>query len=109
MKITKRIERIAPPIIALFLICCGCGPRQPGHEQGERAKPNAPQWIVVPASTSPYTAGNSNNTPLYSAWRLNTKTGALEFCYYDPGGTVTGTAVTPEKLTCSMPVDAPPH
>jgi hypothetical protein len=82
----------------------GCN--QPARQQANDAKQDVPQWIVVPASTSPYTAGNPNNSPLYSAWRVNTKTGALEICYYDPGGTVIGATVTPEKLTCSKPVEA---
>jgi hypothetical protein len=51
-----------------------------------------------------YAGVNRNNTTLFSAWRLNSQTGALEFCTYDPGGVVLGTAPTKETLLCTAPV-----
>jgi hypothetical protein len=61
-------------------------------------------WTVVPATVGPYAGANRNNSALFSAWRINTVTGSLEFCTYDPGGIVVGTAVTKEKLLCTAPV-----
>ncbi|HVZ27902.1 MAG TPA: hypothetical protein VG798_04525 [Rhizomicrobium sp.] len=60
--------------------------------------------MVVPAASGPYPGINRNNTTLFSAWRLNSQTGALEFCTYDPGGVVVGTGVSKETLLCTAPV-----
>lgn len=59
------------------------------------------RWVVVPASSQPYLAGDPKNVPLYSAWRLDTKTGSLEMCSYDPGG-----SGLPEGLSCSRSAEA---
>lgn len=60
-----------------------------------------PRWVVVPAAASPVT---SSGTPYIFAWRLDTRTGNLEMCTYDPGGWVN--AVTklpaPEALNCTI-------
>lgn len=62
------------------------------------------RWVVVPAASEPYLAGNPKNIPLFSAWRLDTKTGALEMCNYDPGGD----SGLPENVNCSKAAEATP-
>ena len=80
---------------------CGCD-RFEAKSAQSAAAPGP--WTVVPATVGPYTGANRNNSALFSAWRLNTLTGSLEFCTYDPGGIVVGTSVTKEKLLCTAPV-----
>jgi hypothetical protein len=43
--------------------------------------------MIVPASSQPFNGGIQTKIPIYSAWRVDTQTGALEFCQYNPGGT----------------------
>ena len=47
-------------------------------KQGEQRR-----WVIVPATNSPVT---NQGSPFIFAWRLDTQTGALEMCTYDPGG-----------------------
>jgi hypothetical protein len=68
------------------------------------------RWIVVPASNEPTTLSGST---FWSAWRLDTKTGDLEFCSYTPheealaGGAVSG-ATAHDILGCSTAAKAHP-
>lgn len=62
--------------------------------QGEIGK-----FVIMPAGHTPLT--DKNPPALFSAWRLNTETGALEFCTYDSGGMVIGNRVTAELLKCT--------
>jgi hypothetical protein len=86
---------------AAFAVLTGCD-REGGKTSGASSG-NGP-WVIVPAGTGPYPGINRNNTTLFSAWRLNSQTGALEFCTYDPGGVVVGTGVSKETLLCTAPV-----
>lgn len=62
------------------------------------------RWIVVPASQN---AVKNQGSPFFFAWRLDTKTGALEMCTYDPGGWMMATKLpAPESLNCS-PANVP--
>jgi hypothetical protein len=60
------------------------------------------RWVVVPATTN---ATSSRGSSFMFAWRLDTKTGALEMWTYDPGGSTNPTTkmVTPESLNCARP------
>jgi len=58
------------------------------------------RWIVIPATQSPVF---NQGSPFIFAWRLDTKTGALEMCTYDPGGWVNQVTKIPanEALNCT--------
>ena len=59
------------------------------------------RWIVIPATTAPVV---SSGSPLLFAWRLDTKTGALAMCTYDPGGWANANKLpAPETLNCTAP------
>lgn len=56
------------------------------------------RWVVVPATANPVV---NQGTPYMFAWRLDTKTGDLEMCTYDPGGWTRAISKKPETLNCS--------
>ncbi len=56
------------------------------------------RWVVVPATANPLV---NQGTPYMFAWRLDTKTGDLEMCTYDPGGWTRAVSKKPETLNCS--------
>jgi len=60
------------------------------------------RWILVPATQSPIM---NQGSPFMFAWRLDTKTGAMEMCTYDPGGWLNAATKTPvpETLNCTAP------
>jgi hypothetical protein len=87
------------------LSCALSGCDRLGAKQVQSSQSSAQgAWTVVPAAAGPYSGANRNSSALFSAWRINTVTGSLEFCTYDPGGVVVGTSVTKEKLLCTAPV-----
>jgi hypothetical protein len=66
---------------------------------------NAPgRWQLLPVYGPPI---DVKGTPHYLAWRLDTETGALQMCTYDPGGWKRPEApegVVKERLECSAPL-----
>lgn len=62
----------------------------------------ANRWIVVPATQNPIM---NQGSPFLFAWRLDTKTGALEMCTYDPGGWINSATKmpAPETFNCTTP------
>ena len=75
------------------LVLTGCGQQ----EQEAKAPP-------LPANSEfgrfkLYAAG-SNQAGQFFAWRLDTKTGYLNFCYYDPGGMAGPTKPIQPMLNC---------
>jgi hypothetical protein len=54
------------------------------------------RWVVVPATSTPVVASATN---YIFAWRLDTKTGTLEMCTYDPGGWINATTKLPAPET----------
>jgi hypothetical protein len=81
-------------MLALF----GCDQQ---HQQAEPAQP-APElgrWTVIPASNEPVLRFGDR---VFSAWRLDTKTGALEFCTFSTDLSDGATsAPTPDEFSCS--------
>ena len=63
------------------------------------------RYAVVPATSNPVM---NQRSPFLFAWRLDTQTGALQMCTYDPGGwTNTATKMPmPETLNCTPPKSA---
>jgi hypothetical protein len=62
---------------------------------------NAGRWQIVPTIGAPI---DVRGTPHYYAWRIDTVTGALQMCAYDPGGWKRPDApggVGQETLECS--------
>jgi hypothetical protein len=60
------------------------------------------RWVVVPANSNPV-MNPDTESPLMFAWRLDTRTGALEMCKYDPGGwTTNAKKIAPEALNCTQ-------
>jgi hypothetical protein len=56
------------------------------------------RWAVVPASSGITLGGN----PYLMAWRLDTKSGDLEMCIYDPGDfSLTKKIPIPASLSCT--------
>jgi hypothetical protein len=78
----------------------------------ERSLPDAAnktsgRWTVVPAANGPTVVAG---TTYFFAWRLDTQTGNLELCTYDPGGwknAVTG-YIASESLNCTLPAKGNP-
>jgi hypothetical protein len=66
------------------------------------------RWSVVPVSGNP--PSDSSQQIAYFAWRIDTVTGSLEMCTFDPGGWksagVPGGVARP-SLECAAPVAAP--
>lgn len=92
--------------LGLMLVLAGCdqGPKkqavvQPPTEIG--------RWQIVPASTVPYNGGSRSGAPVYMAWRIDTRTGALEACsYYGGGDPLPGGPFSQETFSCSKPIEA---
>jgi hypothetical protein len=64
------------------------------------------RWAILPVYSGPIDVGG---TPHYFAWRLDTLTGSLEMCSYDPGSWKKITApegVATEQIACSKSVPA---
>jgi hypothetical protein len=92
----KRCQSIAMVATALLVGMCSISyAQQQQPEQGGSGR-----WVIVPATANPLT--NSGN-PLIYAWRLDTETGALEMCTYDPGGYPNPASKLPqtESLSCT--------
>lgn len=73
-----------------------------GYAQAAGAESKPPsgteKFVIVPAG---HTSLDGKSLPIiFSAWRLNSETGDLQFCIYDSGGVVIGKSVTPEALKC---------
>jgi hypothetical protein len=47
----------------------------------------------------------SGGNPFVPAWRIDTITGTMEFCTYDPGGYPIGRTIRQENIDCAP---APP-
>jgi len=58
------------------------------------------RWAIVPAANQPIMV---SGTPYFFAWLLDTKTGQVKFCTYQPGGweVIKGKAPMPETLECT--------
>ncbi len=96
--------RTAAAILALMLLA-GCAQHQKVEPSAKPAESVAGQWAIVPASSTPVTYLKSQ---FFVAWRINTATGALEACTYDPGGWVTVTStIAPDKLSCTAANNPP--
>lgn len=71
-------------------------------EQPKAPAPEFGRWTIVPALSAPVTVAG---TSYLFGWRLDTKTGDLELCTYDPGGWIS--AVTkmpaPQAVSCTVP------
>src|SRR5262249_13919596 len=56
-------------------------------------QPNIGRWTLIPVG---------NNGTDYFAWRLDTQTGYLEFCAYNPGGQMINGVPTSQSLLCTV-------
>jgi hypothetical protein len=86
--------------IAVSVLLSGCG--QPQHEfRASSPAPELGRWIIIPAEHEPPSLSAERS---WSVWRLDTKTGALDFCSYTtqlvPAGNGT---MSPDIFTCSQP------
>ncbi len=72
-----------------------------------QAQSDVGKFVIVPAGN---TASSADKMPIrFSAWRLNTETGDVEFCSYT-GGAVAPGGITSESLRCISAVPAvKPH
>lgn len=83
--------RAAWGILVVALSLAGCDqPPKPTPEPP--ANSEFGRFTVIPAGTS--ASGQA------FAWRLDTKTGGLDFCAYDPGG-FAGSKPIPQTLDCN--------
>jgi hypothetical protein len=97
------LQRLTFPAIALALSMVGCNAKAPAPGQ-QSAPPEPPRWTITPVASEPMPVGGSH---YWSAWRLDTKTGALEFCTFIEGDPVAKTAAQAlEHLDCTAPVKA---
>jgi hypothetical protein len=63
-------------IVTSFVV--GCGPAK--HAPSHNALPEAGRWMIVAVPAGVDVPRSLGRTPA-AVWRLNTQTGALEFCY----------------------------
>jgi hypothetical protein len=83
-------------VVAVFLT--GCERAATQAERPITAASEIGRWQVVPASAQ---AVMSSGTPFFFAWRIDSKTGALELCTYNTGGYLAvAKAATAEALEC---------
>ena len=94
------------PVIALL---AGCD--QPASKEMPPATPPAAnnefgRWMVAAASTGPQR--DEVGAEIWSAWRLDTKTGDLEFCTYRYKEQPTGSQIPAEDIGCTRAARAIP-
>jgi hypothetical protein len=94
-------------IAVLSLGACDQLSSQQAKQVAPTTDEKAGRWIVIPATSNPVM---NQGTPFMFAWRLDTKTGALQMCTYDPGGwTNTATKMPmPDNLNCTPSKPASP-
>ena len=89
------IGRAAVTLLILGLAGCSNGHGQAPAAEPEQPAPN--HWTVIPTGES-----TVSGTTYFHAWRLDTQTGELAFCEYDPGGAqLPNGTVTGASLNCS--------
>jgi hypothetical protein len=84
--------------LAVFalLILAGCGKSDPAVPPQEDPSDSG-KWTVIPAGNDE----RSQNIQSWNAWRLDTQTGAVEFCTY---AIIKGdNGVPSQNLSCSAP------
>jgi hypothetical protein len=93
------LAQLACILTALFL--AGCDP-QPAKEVAVREPAEAARFVLVPASNNPIVA---SGTSFLFAWRLDTKSGEVSVCTYDPGGWTNALTKlpAPENVSCTAP------
>jgi hypothetical protein len=99
-KMPERFVRaIGPPIAATVMLWSSL-------VTAAELKDSDSNWIIVPATSNPVT---NHGSPFMFAWHLDTKTGALEMCTYDPGGwNLLDGKPAPESLNCTR-ANLPDH
>jgi hypothetical protein len=92
-------------IVALLLAACDQSSSQQPKQAALNGEGGIGRWILVPATSNPVM---NEGSPFMFAWRLDTKTGALEMCLYDPGGWINAgiKMPMPENLSCRAPPDS---
>jgi hypothetical protein len=103
MTLRFEIGRDAPRMfcmLAAFLLT-GCD-FQPTKEAQSREPVETSRFVLVPASNNPVMA---SGTLFLFAWRLDTKSGEVSVCTYDPGGWTNASTKqpAPESTSCSAP------
>jgi hypothetical protein len=97
-----RARQLLPLVLLLATAC-----NQPARlAEPPAAKPTeVGRWAVVPATQAPVM---NQGSPFFFAWRIDTATGRLEACTYDPGGWQYAPDKPPvnERLHCSA-ADSP--
>jgi hypothetical protein len=87
------------PHVIFAIVLAGC------DDPVAREPPKMPaiaefgRYTIVPASNNPVLA---SGTSYLFAWKLDTKTGDIEVCTYDPGGWINAATKMPanQSLTC---------
>lgn len=95
------------PAILVALLLAGCD--QPASKEPAQpvVKNDFGRWVIVPAANAP---SNVAGTLYFFAWRLDTKTGDVEVCTYDPGGWMNAATKMPanQSLDCTPAAVAHP-
>src|SRR5580658_1844211 len=97
--LTKSQTKKHAAILVTLSLLAGCD-QKTSDEHTPAPEPNEiGRWLVVPASNVPLAKDGQN---YWTAWRMDTKTGDLEFCIYDPGGFGSGpkSLSQPPSLNC---------
>jgi hypothetical protein len=94
-------KRLAYASAALMLAGCDL---QPAKVAEPREVVEAARFVLVPASKNPIVA---SGTSYLFAWRLDTKSGEVSVCTYDPGGWINAATKlpAPESVSCSAPAN----
>jgi hypothetical protein len=97
-------------VLLLIAAVALAGCDKPSSKDAAAPPPQDPigRWAIVPVSGA---ALHDAQQYLYFAWRIDTVTGSLEMCTFDPGGWKVPTApggIAPQALDCTQPVAAIP-
>lgn len=100
MKLALSAHWRAAMMIAAAINFCALNNVAGAADTSSAAKSQGP-WVIVPATRSPVVFSGTN---YLIVWRLNTLTGELDACTYDPGGWKSPAfpgGVAPPRLDCT--------
>lgn len=100
IKSIRAKNRLVPYVLTTLLLA-GCD-LPPAKETSVRVE--TANFVLVPASNNPVVA---SGTSYLFAWRINTKSGEVSVCTYDPGGWINAVTKTPapENVSCTAPAN----
>ena len=95
------LKRLACVLAPLLLAGCDL---QPAKQTAAPEPVETSHFVLVPASNNPIV---TSGTSYLFAWRLDTRSGEVSVCTYDPGGwaNVVRKLPAPESVSCTAPAN----